>query len=202
MPDFIALFSQLYGRNPKGSDPTLIDDAEARLGVALPAALHEFYKACGAEPSVTTSHNRLRPPGRLKVVDGRVLFCEENQGVCQWGFVPGAADPIVEQGALVSVHELEWHPEEVSLSRFLEMLVYLQTAWGGFEYAGDLNDPTPVMSTIEAEWDVMVRHHEMTIYGRPGALISVFDGQTFVIGAARTEELFEATLGELGFGAL
>jgi len=134
------------------------------------------------------SHNRLLAPSALDLADGRLVFCEENQEVCVWGSVPGSPDPAAENANVLRDGTLEWHPEDVSLSRFLEIMVYLQTAWGGFEHVGDLHEIERALPTIEAEWDQVVRHNGLTIYARPGALITALDGDGLLTAAARTPE--------------
>lgn len=199
--DFVQLFERLYERRPVGVAETALADAERRLGVAIPAPLRAFYLACGAEPCVMAAHNRFYGPAGLRYSEGRILFCEENQGACVWGCRPEeGAD--AEVGNVLGEDTLEWHSEEVWLSQFLEILLYLQTAWGGFEHAGDLQDPEPVMPRIEASWERVVDHQDLTIYRRGDALISALDGQPFLTAAARTSEGFVRHLGELGFNEM
>lgn len=199
---FVGLFERLYERHPLGVAEHELAEAEARLGVAIPPPLRELHLACGREPCVLASHNRFFSPRALERSDGRIIFCEENQGVCVWGCLPGHEDPLAEVGNVLRDDTLEWHSEQARLSRFLVIQLYLQTAWGGFEHAGDLQDPDPVMSRIESEWEEVVRHQDLTIYWKPGALITALDGQPFLTGAARTEEDFVRLLGDLGFEPL
>lgn len=196
---YADLFERLYGRRPEGENERLLCEAEQRLGCSIPPPLRALYEACGREESVMASHNRFLAPSALEESDGRLLFCEENQAVCVWGAVPGEDDPVAEVANVLRDGALEWHSEELRLGRFLEILVYLQTAWGGFEHTGDLLDPSEAMAAIRESWEAVVCHQGLTIYERSGALITALEGQGFLTGAARTEEDWARLEAELGF---
>ena len=82
---WVEVFEGLYGRAPVGCGEAALVAAEARLGVELPAELRGFLSAVGREAVVMEVHDRFLAPDALAVADGRVVFCEENQGVCMWG---------------------------------------------------------------------------------------------------------------------
>ncbi len=69
----------------------------------IPAVLEAFYGACGAESCVMTPHNQFRSPANWEFKDGRIVFLDENQGVCVWGCKPEGDDPGAEQGVVVGV---------------------------------------------------------------------------------------------------
>ncbi len=202
MRNYVALFERLYERRPVGVKDEALSAVEERLGVVLPPSLRCFYSACGREPLVMSAHNRFLSPAALECADGRILFCEENQGVCVWGCAPGDGDPMAEVGNVLRDDAFEWHSEGTKLSQFLQVLLYLQTAWGGFEFAGDLQDPKPMMARIQSGWERVVRHQDLTIYWRPGALISALDGEAFLTAATRTQEGFARLEAELGFRSI
>ena len=93
--------------------------AEKRLGMALPAAMRDYYLLAGAA-SENREHNRLFRPEELLVEEGWLLFREENQAVVHWG-IPlrskSRTDPEVWQR--VNEDETEWYPEHMAFSVFL-----------------------------------------------------------------------------------
>lgn len=163
-----------------------------------PPPLRSFYLACGREAAVMSSHNCFLRPAALRLSDGRMVYCEENQTVCVWGSVPGDPEPLAEVANVLADGSLEWHSEEVTLSRFLEILFYLQTAWGGFEHVGELQDSRRAMAKIEAEWEEVVRHDGLVIHAQPGAVISALEGQGFLTVATRTSAGLARLERELG----
>jgi hypothetical protein len=75
-------------------------DAEARLGLGLPAALREAYLLLGRREDLTSNHDVLLSPDRLYIDDRKdaLVFRHENQGACSWGVLLSdldQADPAV-----------------------------------------------------------------------------------------------------------
>lgn len=85
---FITGFAAYWGR-PLGAgdgwDPAVVDAAERRLGLTLPAALREAYQLFGRRDDLTSNQDRLLPPDELYVWDGALVYREENQGCAHWG---------------------------------------------------------------------------------------------------------------------
>lgn|SRR5690606_14349200 len=202
MTDPATLFHRLYDRTPIGVEEDVLERAEQRLGLLLPPPLRALHLACGREASVMSAHNRFLSPDALDLADGRLIFCEENQTVCVWGCVPGGEDPEAEIANVLPDGALEWHSEQVPLSELLAIMVYLQTAWGGFPHAADLHAIERALPTIEAEWDPVVRHNGLTIYEKPGLLISSLEGSGFLTAAARTPDGIASLQRELGFSPM
>lgn len=198
MSSIAELFERLYGRPPAGERESALHHTEERLGVSMPPPLRSFYSACGREARVMSSYNRFLRPAALRLSDGRLVYCEENQTVCVWGSVPGDPDPLAEVANVLDDDELEWHSEEVTLSRFLEILLYLQTAWGGFRHVGRLPATKRARGKIEAEWEEVVRHNDLIIHAQPGALISKLEGEGFLTVATRTSAELARLERELG----
>ena len=98
--------------------------AEARLGFALPLALHEFYRVAGRS-SELNEHNPLYALGELEVKDDYLPFMVENQAVVFWAVRADAcnqADPLVWQATneeLLEWFSDGWFSEELPVSRFL-----------------------------------------------------------------------------------
>lgn len=66
--------------------PLTAADGIADTDASLPAALREAYALLGRRDDLTGNQDRLLAPGDLRTDDGFVVFREENQWVCEWGF--------------------------------------------------------------------------------------------------------------------
>jgi hypothetical protein len=94
-----------------------MDAAEARLKVKLPAALREWYQLAGRRNEVWSCQDMLLRPERLRVEEGRLAICDENQGCVVWGIemdALGRADPAV----MVRDWEGVWAQETADTSTF------------------------------------------------------------------------------------
>jgi hypothetical protein len=115
-------FREIFGTPLEPGDglgEEAVGSALARAGVAIPAALSDYYALAGRH-WINDNHNRLRPIAQLEWIDDKLVFMEENQCVAFWG-IPRAdlveADPVVWQG--VNGEPIEWYAEDHRLSRFL-----------------------------------------------------------------------------------
>jgi hypothetical protein len=79
---FEGWFSRL-GPND-GCAPEPIGLAEDRLGLALPAALREWYALAGRSAVWSVQDHFLGPEG-LRVEDDKLIVCVENQNAVRWG---------------------------------------------------------------------------------------------------------------------
>src|SRR4051812_42311075 len=71
---------------PSDGDPaSTLDDAEARLGVALPPALREWYGLAGRRDDIWSRQDAFLRPDELRVEDDRLIVYVENQAVVRWG---------------------------------------------------------------------------------------------------------------------
>ena len=185
-PRYRALFELLYGRAPTGLERSVIEAAEERLGFPIPPPLRDFHLVCGGEDHLTSAYNIIVPPRLLEREDGRLVFCEEHQGVCVWGCTPWGENPDAEVGNVLPDDSLEWHAEGATLGSFLSVLVLLQTAWGGFEFVEQLPSSQAALVDAGIEWDRGVRHRELTIYVADGTVAAAFDDHPSITGAGRT----------------
>jgi hypothetical protein len=93
--------------------------ALAARGLAIPTALFDYYSLAGRH-WINENHDRLRPIEELEWMGDKLVFLDENQCVVFWGVDRSdlrKADPIVWQG--VNGDPIEWHSEDLRLSRFL-----------------------------------------------------------------------------------
>ena len=197
------LVESLFARKLTTQDAVLEDEirrVEERLRSALPLALREYYLVLGRFDQLNTAHNRLLKPEELELQGGMLRFMDENQCVCTWALRRedlGTEDPEVYQGN--PIQDPDWYREELRLSEFLQLSIYLQAAWGGLGINGDHMDAPEVLGAIEAKWSKVVDNGELRIWRRDGMLISHLEEDTICICAARDERSFEYLERELGF---
>jgi hypothetical protein len=67
----------------------VLTTAEERLGLTLPATLHEAYELFGRRPDLTSNHDVLLTPAEWYVDDREeaLVFRRENQGAASWGIL-------------------------------------------------------------------------------------------------------------------
>lgn len=85
-------------------------------GVVLPGPLAWWFRLAGRRPEILSGQNKLLPPDRLKIVDGRLRFYVENQYCYQWATHPEGDDPPV-FGRLEDADP--WESEGMRLSEHL-----------------------------------------------------------------------------------
>lgn len=143
--------------------------ARQRLGAPLPAPLAEFHRLVGRVPMFVEAFQRLWVPQDLEIDGGKLVFAEENQGVCRWGCQAEEGDPpALQQPA----GQARWYPEDVPLSQFLAILMYYQCAQGGYPHAACVapEDRARVLAELATRWRKVVDHHGLVIYQQPGVL--------------------------------
>jgi hypothetical protein len=65
-----------------------VQEAEVRLGIKFPDALRELYLLFGKRDEIVWTYNVLQPLDRLRIVQGHLVFWEENQEVYNWCIKP------------------------------------------------------------------------------------------------------------------
>src|ERR1043165_5150414 len=109
-----------------------LDTIPARSGYELPVALHDFYLVLGNFHPILDSHHRFYRPDNLTRMDGKLVFCEENQVVLYWAVEEDQGwrtDPPVFQG--INNDTVEWYVQESRASDFLVSMIYWQALDGG-----------------------------------------------------------------------
>jgi cell wall assembly regulator SMI1 len=95
---------------------------EARLKVRLPEALKDYLAVCGKTREMMNENYHLYSPDDLRVEDGHLIFCEENQGIEEYGVPLQDLEELVAFHPRVqakSVNTKEWRAESGSISAFL-----------------------------------------------------------------------------------
>jgi hypothetical protein len=96
-----------------------------------------------------------------------------------------------------------WTSIGLNLHDFIIKNIYLQLAWGGYEYVSTFDsDADRVIEQIDRTWEKVVARDELRIWYKDGMLISCLDGSDDLIGAARSQSGFELMESEFGFEAL
>ncbi|MBL8518754.1 MAG: hypothetical protein JNM76_17450 [Betaproteobacteria bacterium] len=126
-----------------GVPPAAIEAAEACMGARAPAALKALYLAVGEETTLMSAFQQFLPVAGWEVFDGKLLFLEENQGVCVW-----AADSSGRVFQTEDPAASEWFEEPCGLDDFLHAVLYYQMAEGGYPFAGNL--PAANFADVEA----------------------------------------------------
>lgn len=166
--------AQLLGRTLTRADgigPSVVIRAEKRLHIALPEALKQFYLLAGNLPLFTHSFHRIAGPQGLVIQDHRLIFAEENQGVCLWG-----ADLSSLEVFLYS--DGEWYLENVALPQFLTLLLFYNCAQGGYEFTGSCGAEAypAIQKELSCGWQRKVEHKGLLIFAQGDNLIWFFYG--------------------------
>src|SRR5262245_51306813 len=188
---------------PEDGEPEpSVAQAEARLGLRLPAVLRAYYRLAGRHDRFNRAHNRLRRPGEWSVDGGKLVFLEENQCVVVWGVgVSGSPeeDPPVYQGTIIRGQPTEWHLEHERCSEFLLVMLHLQAVCEGYEFLGGSDITPEALARFLTGWTPAGRVNELLAFHREGGAACVIEGegssQLYVGG--RTERDFEAIEAEL-----
>ncbi|HET8924424.1 MAG TPA: hypothetical protein VFN26_15680 [Candidatus Acidoferrum sp.] len=84
---YAAGLAPLIGRELKPNDGLAVGfvaAAERKLKLKIPIALREYYSIAG-RLALNKEHNQLYSPGKLRMLEGKLVFMEENQCVVFWG---------------------------------------------------------------------------------------------------------------------
>lgn len=117
-----------------------IERAEKSHGFQLPKVLRELYLMVGNHEPINASHNELLAIDCLTIEANKLIFYQENQGVCYWAIALadiGKDNPPVWVGqSIVGQEELEWYLETENLSDFLLIMLCWQSVMGGLPFVG------------------------------------------------------------------
>jgi len=131
LPDTTAW---LLGRALTASDGTPATElaaAAARLPCPVPEPLRTFYAAVGRTPALMQGFQRFAAPHEWECLGDKLLFMEENQGVCWW-----ATDAQQQVWQTTDLDAPDWHEEDLGLDAFLHTIAYYQMAQGGYPFCG------------------------------------------------------------------
>ena len=153
--EYKTLVEPLLGRTLNSADSCAVPST-----LQIPTALAEYYAAVGAIDVINRPHNRLLEPSELRVEDGMVVFYEENQCVAIWAFRERdqhLPDPTVYQGHDTTAG-LEWHSEEMTVSRWFRPMTYWQIVNGGFQFGGYAEGIEDAEGAVSAHYPFLIAH--------------------------------------------
>ena len=105
--------------------------AGRRLGCPVPPALHALHAAAGRHAGLMRGFQRFAGPNEWVRKGDKLVFLEENQGVCWW-----ATDAQQRVWQTTDLDAPQWYEEPVDLPAFLHAMAYYQMAQGGYPFCG------------------------------------------------------------------
>jgi hypothetical protein len=107
-------WDQKYGVGEEG-----LNEAENRLGVELPGALVDLYQIAGKHEGIMDADYHFTPLSELKVEDGHIVICTENQGLASWAIEVDECLSGNPQVLGKRLKDTKWYGEALKLSGFL-----------------------------------------------------------------------------------
>jgi len=190
-----------------------IENVEKKLGCKIPTILKEFYNLVGNLDMFMSAFQDFPEPYLL---GEKIVFLEENQGVCYWGINKDNVSelPTVYVCTDIETENFEWNSEDVNLREFLNIIMYLQCAEGGYEYGSAVYESDfenretyeKFLSDKTVGWEKVVDHNGFVSYQKGDKLIWHFSNSegkmedTLYASTLTEESMTELEL--LGFNEL
>jgi hypothetical protein len=182
-----------------GLPETVCTETERDLRFAVPTALKDFYLAVGGQAAFMSSFQQFAEPQQWLICEEKLVFLEENQGVCYW-----ATDA---QGNVYQTTDLEapeWHRAALDLPGFLHAMLYYQMAQGGYPFCGMI--PADSFSCLQDVEDLVKEIGGRLVVDMPGLKVFAVAEQAILWYLHSDGEpdpgLFLSALDEQRFGAL
>lgn len=159
-------------RKLDGTPAERIDAAEARLGIRIPQALRALYIVAGEVHMLMQSFQRFRTPELWQIEDGKLVFLEENQGVCKWG-----CDISNAVWQKIDGENTDWYSESVSIETLLRIVLPYQLAQGGWSHSGMRSTSKLAYSTslsslsTDLGWPKIVDHNGLVICSQDAQML-------------------------------
>lgn len=173
----------ILGRNLKPKDGMSIEaitSLEHSLAIELPNELKDFYLLVGELDIFMTSFQEFIEP-YLK--DDKLIFLQENQAVCYWAIdIKNLDNKTVWMSTNIESSAPEWYSENVNLYDFLKILMFYQSAQGGYPnggavYESNFTDRKEYLNFLEEvthSYTKVVDHNGLVIYQQATKLIWYF----------------------------
>lgn len=156
-------------KDHSGMSEEEIVGCENRLGVSIPNELRTLYLKAGKDDALMSSFNNFAKLDQLYIKENKLIFIDENQGVCSWGVSLNDKEPIV---YMYLEDSNEWIAEEVNLAQFISLLVYNQCIQLGYKHCGIIQiSGNELYDVLESEWEKVVDYNGLHIYWQENALI-------------------------------
>lgn len=188
-------------RSDHGVQDSQLDEAESRLGIALPPALREGYRLLGHHPNMSAQDSLLRPAELELHGPDLVRFRVENQACADWACSIGQEDPPVHIRSATGI----WELDAGSVSQFFVHMVLSEILMTARFYDNGPADDDRI-ERLE------VAFHQLPVapfvfwpgpdlpprrfFGGLGILIAE-DAETWIWAAALTQDLLNQTRREL-----
>lgn len=179
MGGYQALYRQVFetlGRRLNSEDgvPEVeLLEAERRLGLRLPKALADFYRAAGRADDYTSVFNRLLPPGELAMESDKLVFLVENQAVVLWGTNAGSEptdDPACYQAT--NGEPLVWEGVNERCSIFLLVMLHWEAAFAGaMPNASTAAVDGNLVELLNLNWSFVGEVNGLRAYNKPGSAV-------------------------------
>lgn len=143
-----------------------IEKAEEQLSVSMSDPLKQWFGLIGNVPVFMSGFQRVYTPATLILQDGKLIFMEENQGVCYWAVDAKQHNARVYQA--VSLIDPEWYDEGISLSDFLALMLYYQYVQANLIQnvmaADQEEERIQLISNLESNFEKVADHNGLAIY--------------------------------------
>ena len=206
---------RLIGRSLNAEDginASKIEEAEKSLGIKLPNALKDFYLCVGNTEMFASAFQYFVKVDEFKIKGDKLIFLEENQGVCYWAINSSTNDDqMVYVCDNLESDEVEWYPESRSIDDFLKVIMYLQCAEGGYKHGAvvqkesfaDNEEFEIFLRETTLDWEKVVDHNGFVVYQKDDKLIWYFSNesgeiQDMIFASTRIAESIKE-LGQCGF---
>ncbi|MFI6154608.1 SMI1/KNR4 family protein [Kitasatospora sp. NPDC051170] len=168
-----------------------LDAAEARLGLRLPVALREAYELFGRRADLTSNQDVLLTPDELYVMEGALVYREENQGCAHWGVLLDDLDqedpPAVVRPDLADKSQERWEPWEERFSIAAAVMALYEKVLEDDDLSLELDPEDEVFGELEA---LPPLGQDLRWFTGRGVLVMVMEG--YAVGRARTEAELDA----------
>jgi hypothetical protein len=138
-------------------------EAAKRTGAVVPPELVATYRRAGAITALMSGFEQFRSPEDWELADGRLVFLEENQGVCSWS--------VDTEGHVWQLTHSDAVSEQIDIGEFLQVVLPYQLAQGGWPYVSQgIVSTSELHSELEAiatqlGWPLLVKHNGLLMYG-------------------------------------
>ncbi|NML20168.1 hypothetical protein HHL16_04755 [Pseudoflavitalea sp. G-6-1-2] len=166
--DLRTVVRKLLGRPLRDSDGIPVQEIEKTeyiLNASMPDALKEWFGSIGNVSLFMSGFQRMYTPATLILQDGKLIFMEENQGVCYWAVDMQQRTRVYQS---VSLIDPEWYDEGISLSDFLVLMLYYQYVQGNpiqnVIAADDEEEREELINNLERNFEKVADHNGLAIY--------------------------------------
>ncbi|OJJ20541.1 hypothetical protein BKI52_18985 [marine bacterium AO1-C] len=207
----------------EGLDDKVIHQVEEKLSVEFPQVLKDFYACVGELPLFTEGHHHFLDLEDLLIKDEKLIFLAENQEVIHWAVDLSDAKTVYQTADPIEESDLVWYEEAFDLTRFLEMMLYVQCIFadevyhtmlnGGYTHfayleATNLDEKTLTLLSerLEQQWQNVVLGNDVAVFSYQKSMLLYFiddegnlDKTSMIWLCSKDEQLFDKWVDSFGF---